>query len=199
LEKNCEEMPGRELDQVARAVPVGRIDFKEVAVARLPLFIVITCQVFDVDLPQKEFLSEDEFEEYLRQYAGEKFSEPARREKFIKKHLDTAIYLEDEIIGGQAWQFNGEVRFKNARSCGFGILKTQSKQFYIFQTSLGRHLPSQMAAYQALTYGLISPDHLALFAGRESRERLRSIIGPEVYAGVAQALGISSLYSAEGE
>lgn len=168
------------------------VPFKEVAVEDLPLFIVITCLVFDVGLPRKEFGSAEEFEEYLREYAAEKFPDPARRERFIKKHLDTAIYLDDEIAGERAWQFNGEVRFKNARACGFGILKAQPGQFFMFQTDRGADPPCQLAAYQALTYGRVNRDFLPLITSREGRDRLKKAVGPGVYSMVAEALGMVS-------
>ncbi|MCL6611834.1 MAG: hypothetical protein K6T66_09885 [Peptococcaceae bacterium] len=185
----AKKTPAPEPDETARLVPVGEITMKEASIRDLPLFIVITGQVFDVDLPQKEFPGEDEFEEYLRRYAGEKFDNPAQREKFIKKHLETAIYMEDEIRGERAWEISGELQFKNARACGFGILKTQSKQFYMFQTGPETDLPSQLAAFQALTYGRISGEFLPLFASGESRNRLKSVIGPGLYARVMEALG----------
>lgn len=179
-----------DLDGAALKVPVGEITFTEVAVKDLPLFVVITCQIFSVDLPQKEFLGEEEFEEYLDKLAREKFANQKDRDKFIKKHRNNALYLDDEIIGDSAFQFNGEVDFKNARLCGFGILKTQSKQFYMFQTSLGIDLPSQLAAYQALTYGRVEGTYLPLFASKENRERFRQMIGDEVYLRVTKALGV---------
>jgi hypothetical protein len=178
------------LDEVAMAVPVGEIRFKEVAVKNLPLYIVITTQVIDVDLPKKEFLSTGEFEDYLHKYAEWKYEKPADREKFIKKHLNNALYLDDEIRGDHAWQFNEEVNFENARKCGFGILKTQSKQFYMFQTNLGVHLPSQFAAYQALTYGMVERKYLPLFGSRDDRNHLKQMIGDEVYPLVLEALGL---------
>lgn len=187
------ELPGLGLDEVAQSVPVGEIPFKEVAVRNLPLFIVITSQVIAVDLPKKEFVSTDEFEEYVNSLAYEKYQDPAGREKFIKKHLNNALYIDDEIKGDYAWQFNGEVIFKNARLCGFGILKTQSKQYYMFQTGLGMDIPSQFAAYQALTYGMVDIRSIPKFADRESREHLKAMIGPEVYSLVAEALGVAEL------
>lgn len=178
-------------DKTGLAVNVGEIPFTRVAVKDLPLYIIITSRVFDTGLPEKEFSGEEEFENYLHRLAGEKFESPERREKFIKKHMNSAIFMVDEISGDHAWQFNGEVRFKNARACGFGILKTQSRQFFMFQTNLGMDLPSQLAAYQALTYGKINREYLPLFATEETRSRLRSLMGDEVYDMVAKALGIS--------
>lgn len=186
------------MDEVTLSVPVGEIPFKEVAVKDLPLHIVITSQVFDVDLPKKEFLSTEEFEEYLGIYAHEKFEKPADRDKFIKKHLNNALYLDDEIKGEHAWQFNEEVNFENARICGFGILKTQSKQFYMFQTNLGVDIPSQFAAYQALTYGMVEKKYLPMFASGGNRNHLKQMIGAEAYELVLEALGITELVK-EGE
>jgi len=180
-------------DESALKIPVGDISFTEVAIGDLPLFIVITSQVFDVDLPVKEFPGEEEFEAYLHRYAREKFTDPVKREKFIKKHLNNALYMDDEIKGDTAWQFNGEVHFQNARRCGFGILKTQSKQFYMFQTSLGIDLPSQFAAYQTLTYGKVEEKYLPLFVTGEGRERLMLMIGEDVYVPVLEALGLAGL------
>lgn len=178
-------------DETGLAVNLGEIPFTRVAVKDLPLYIIITNRVFDTGLPQKEFSGEEEFEDYLQSLAREKFESPGRREKFIKKHMDSAIFMEDEISGDHAWQFNGEVRFKNARACGLGILKTQSRQFFMFQTALGMDLPSQLAAYQALTYGKVNREYLPLFATEETRTRLRSFIGDEVYQEVLNTLGIS--------
>lgn len=186
-------MPAAGPVKVGLSVPAGDIYYKEVYVRDLPLYIVITCQVIDVDLPRKEFTGEEEFEEYLRRYAGQRLAAPAAREKFIKSHLDRALYIEDEIVGDRAWQLGGAVKHKYARACGFGILKTQSKQYYIFQTVLGPDLPSQLAAYQALTCGAVSREFLPLFASRERRERTRSLLGDALYAAVAGALGIAGL------
>lgn len=181
------------LNEVALSVPVGEIPFKEVAITDLPLYIVITTQVIAVDLPKKEFLSTDEFEEYVNQYANEKFENPTKREKFIKKQLNNALYLDDEIEGDYAWQFNDAVDFKNARSCGFGILKTQSKQFYMFQTNLGIDLHAQFAAYQALTYGMVDPKFITQFTSGADLEHLKQVIGDEVYGLVLKALGLTAL------
>lgn len=178
------------LDEAAAAVPVGEIRFKEVAVKDLPLYVVITTQVIAVDLPIKEFLSTGEFEEYLHKYAEGKYEKPADREKFVKKQLNNALYLDDEIRGDHAWQFNEEVNFENARKSGFGILKTQSKQFYMFQTNLGVELPSQFAAYQALTYGMVERKYLPLFADGPARNHFKQMIGEEVYPQVLEALGL---------
>jgi len=191
------KLPELSLNKVALSVPVGEIPFKEVAITDLPLYIVITTQVIAVDLPQKEFLSSDEFEEYVNQYANEKFEKVPQREKFIKKQLNNAMYLDDEIEGDYAWQFNEEVHFKNARLCGFGILKTQSKQFYMFQTNLGIDLPSQFAAYQALTYGRVDPKLLTKFISTNDRKHLKRVIGDEVYRLVLEALGLAELVREE--
>lgn len=180
------------------AAQAGAEPLKEVAVSDLPLFIVITGRVYDVDLPVKEFSGEEEFEEYLRAYAGVKFGDPAKREKFIKRHLDAALYMDDEIAGDRAWEISGEDQFNNARICGFGILKTQSKQFYMFQTPLGPDLPSQLAAFQALTYGRKS-SVLALFASAESRARFKSFLGGDLYASVMKSLGAGGLERPENE
>lgn len=188
------ELSDLALDEVALSMPVGEIPFKEVAIKDLPLYIVITSQVFAVDLPKKEFLSTDEFEDYLDKYALEKFQKTVDREKFIKKQVNNALYMDDEIRGEYAWQFNKEVKdFKYARLCGFGILKTQSKQFYMFQTHLGMDLPSQFAAYQALTYGMVDRKYLPLFACRSSRNHLKKLIGEEAYLLVLDALDITQL------
>lgn len=189
------ELPGPDPDKVGLSVPVGETSFKEVAIKDLPLHIVITTQVFAVGLPKKEFLSTDEFEDYLKRYAEEKFKKDADREKFIKKQMNNALYIDDEIIGEYAWQFNGEVNFKNARMCGFGILKTQSQQLYMFETNLGLDIPSQLAAYQALTYGVVDPKHLPKFSSGKAREHLKFVLGDEVYNQVVEALGISRLVS----
>lgn len=180
-----------DLDQIARSIPVGEIPFKEVAIKDLPLYVVISNLVFAVDLPVKEFLSTEEFEEYLERYADQKFKQPKEREKFIRKQTNNALILEDEIKGEYAWQFNREVRFKNARLCGFGILKTQSKQFYMFQTGMGIDLPSQFAAYQALTYKMINPNLLEVFSTGGSRSHFKRMIGTEVYDMVLEALGVT--------
>lgn len=185
------ELPDLSVDNNLWSVPVAGIPFKEVAIKDLPLYIVISNVVYSVDLPQKEFLSTEEFEDYLEKYAEEKFDNAQERLRFIKKQKNNALYLDDEIIGEHAWQFNGEVRFKNARLCGFGIIKTQSKQFYMFQTSMGIDLPSQFAAYQALTYGMVDPGFVEIFTSREKRERLKQVIGSEVYPMVLKSLGIS--------
>lgn len=182
------------LDEVALSVPVGEICLKEVAIKDLPLFVVITNQVFAVDLPKKEFLSEEEFEEYLNRYALEKFEDSAKREKFIRKQQNNALFQNDEIIGDYAWQWNGEVKdFKNARLCGFGILKAQPRQFFMFNTYLGVDLPSQFAAYQALTYGIVDKKYLAVLATKAAREHFKQMIGIEVYPLVLKALGIAEL------
>lgn len=165
---------------------------KKVAVKDLPLHIVITNMVMSADLPEKEFLSDEEFEEYLKCYAAEIIQDPGKREKFIKKHTNNALFLEDEIIGDFAYQFAGGVNFKNARKCGFGILKTQSREFYMFQTAMGMDLPAQLAAYQALTFGRVCEEDLERLTAAESREHLKKVLGEEVYAEVLKALGISA-------
>lgn len=178
------------LDKAAFEGITAEIPFVEVAIKDLPLFIVITSQVFSVDLPQKEFLSEEDFEEYLERLARERFENQKDRDKFIKKHQNNALYLEDEIIGDSVFQFNGEVDFKNARLCGFGILKTQSKQFYMFQTSLGIDLPAQFAAYQALAFGKVDRQYLPLLATENGRDHLKKVMGEDVYGAVLQALNL---------
>lgn len=187
------DLPGLNLDEAARSIPVVNLPITEVAVKDLPLFIVITNIVLTTELPQKEFLSTGEFEEYVEEYAQNKFQNPVQREKFVKRQTNNALFLDDEIKGNRAWQQKGEVIFPNARKCGFGILKTQSKQFYMFQTSMGMDLPSQLAAYQALTYRTIGLKHLPLFASREDRSRLKFNLGAEIYLEVLQALGIAGL------
>ncbi|MCL6479120.1 MAG: hypothetical protein K6T65_12010 [Peptococcaceae bacterium] len=186
-------LPAPVPDKVGQSVPVGEIPLKEVAIKDLPLYIVVTGQVFAVGLPKKEFLSEEEFAEYLSTYARQRFENQAAREKFIKKQMNNALYVDDEIKGEYAWQFNGEVNFKNARICGFGILKTQSQQFYMFETNLGMDISAQLAAYQALTYGVVNAVYLPLFASRESRSHLELALGGEVYRQVIDTLGIAGL------
>ncbi|MFZ5650407.1 MAG: hypothetical protein ACOY4I_06100 [Bacillota bacterium] len=176
-------------------IPVGDAPFKKAAVRDLPLHIVITNIVMSAGLPKKEFLSDEEFEEYLAGYAGENIQDPEKREKFIKKHTNNALFLDDEIVGDFAYQFSGGVDFKNARKCGFGILKTQSGEFYMFQTTMGIDLPAQLAAYQALTFGSISAKDLHRVTTAEGRERLKITLGNGVFAEVLEALGISNMVS----
>lgn len=153
--------------------------------------MVITNQVFNVDLPQKEFLGEMEYEAYLKRLAQERYDNDRDREKFVKKHLNNALYLDDEIIGESVFHYNQAVDFENARLCGFGILKTQSKQFYMFQTGLGIDLPYQLAAYQALTFGFIDETYGPLLAAREGRERLQQVVGADVFRLVMERLGLA--------
>lgn len=179
----------------APAIPVCEVPLKNVAVKDLPLHIVITNIVMSADLPKKEFLSDEEFEEYLKRYAADIIQDPAKREKFIKKHTNNALFLDDEIVGDFAYQFAGRVNFKNARKCGFGILKTQSQEFYMFQTAMGMDLPAQLAAYQALTFGCVSEKDLDRLTTAGGREHMKTVLGEEVYAEVLEALGISNMVS----
>ena len=184
---------GLNLDDLFPSVPLADLPLTEVAVKDLPLFIVISNTVLTSDLPKKEFLSTEEFEEYLASYAEEEFQNSVQRQKFIKRQTNNALFLDDEIKGHYVWQLNGEVIFPNARKCGFGILKTQYKQFYMFQTSMGMNFPSQLAAYQALTYGNVSFTQLPLFASREDRARLKFYLGEEIYVEVLESLGVAGL------
>lgn len=178
------------LDKIGSSVPVGEIPFKVAAVKDLPLYIVITNMVYDVDLPQKEFMSDMEFEDYLVQYANDRFSDPKKREKFVKIHQNNALYVDDEIIGEQAYQFTKEVKLVYARMCNLGILKTESKQFYLFQTGLGMDINSQLTAYQALTYGMINKSFLPQLATEDSRKHMKAMVGEKVYTLTLKSLGI---------
>ena len=53
------DSPGLYPDESALKIPAGDISFTELAIGDLPLSIVITSQVFNVDLPVKEFPGED--------------------------------------------------------------------------------------------------------------------------------------------
>lgn len=190
-----EEARGITSDAVNTPIPVGEIDFTEVPLRSLPLYVVITNQVFNVDLPQKEFLGEMEYEAYLERLAQERYDKDRDREKFVKKHLNNALYLDDEIIGESVFHYNQAVDFESARLCGFGILKTQSKQFYMFQTSLGIDLPYQLAAYQALTFGFVGQKYQPLLASKEARERLKQVVGADVYRLAMERLGLTGFLS----
>lgn len=168
--------------------PVEDVPLKIVAVKDLPLHIVITNIVMSAGLPKKEFLSTEDFEEYLKGYAFLHFQDQAQRERFIKRQTNNALFLEDEILGDYVYQMGGKVDFPNARKCGLGILKTQSKEFYMFQTHMGMDLNAQLAAYQALTYGSVSEKDLHLFGTGEGKSHLRAVLGEEVYAQVLGAL-----------
>ena len=172
-------------------VPSGEIFRREAAVKDLPLYLVLTSLVLTTGLPKKEFRGEDDFEETLDRYAREKFKDPGDREKFIKKQKRNALYLKDEIMGESAWQFNGDVHIDNAVKCGFGVLKSEARQYYMFQTPLGMDLPSQFAAYQALTFRMVQPEYRHLFASREMRAHFKNMIGADVYPVVLEALGIA--------
>ncbi|MHB1043169.1 MAG: hypothetical protein ACYC0Q_10090 [Eubacteriales bacterium] len=181
------EQGGQNLDEVALSISAGRVPLKEVLIKDLPLYLVFTSLVFASGLPKKEFLSSEEFEGYLTRYAGEKFEKPGDREKFIKRQKNNAVIVVDEIYGDTAWQIEEE-NFDYARLCGFGVLKSEAKLFYMFQTILVKDLPSQMAAYQALAYGRVDHGLLPLFATRKKRERLKELIGESVYSQVLKAI-----------
>ncbi|MFZ5647599.1 MAG: hypothetical protein ACOY30_08270 [Bacillota bacterium] len=189
------QSPGHKTGESGLIIPVKEVPFKKVAVRDLPLHIVITNIVMTAGLPKKEFLSDVEFEEYLNRYAVENIQDPAKREKFIKKQTNNALFLDDEIAGDFAYQLNGRVDFKNARKCGFGILKTQSREFYMFQTAMGMDLPTQLAAYQALTFGCISEKDLHRFTTAGGREHLKMVLGEDVYNDVLKALKIPQMAS----
>lgn len=197
-EKLVSELHGRPLDEVARSIPTGKVPLKEVLIKDLPLYLIFTSLVFTSGLPKNEFLSTEEFEEYLVQYAGEKLEKPPEREKFIKKQKNNAVIVEDEIVGDSAWHIE-EDNFDNARLCGFGVLKSEAKLFYMFQTIIGKDLPSQLAAYQALAHGMVEPGFLPLFATKKDRERLKEVIGAGVYNRVLKALGVSEIVGEEAE
>lgn len=188
-EKSVYESPGSALDEVALSIPSGSIPLKEVLIKDLPLYLVFTSLVFAAGLPEKEFLSSEEFEDYLARYAGEKFEKTAERKKFIKRQKNNAVIVGDEIVGETAWLIDEE-DFDYARLCGFGVLKSEAKLYYMFQTVLGKDLQSQMAAFQALAHGMIDYRFLPLFATGENRARFKEMIGEAVYSRVLRALGI---------
>ena len=183
------DTPAAAPDAAARAIPTGAVPLKKVPVKDLPLYLVLTSLVLAGDLPEKEFPGWEEFTAYLEKYAGERFADGRERERFIKRQKNNAVTVVDEIIGEDAWQIEEE-HFDTARLCGFGVLKSEAKLYYMFQTILGRDLPSQLAAFQALAYGRIEPAYLRLFASGEERARLQKNLGPALYARVLKALGI---------
>ncbi|MFZ5595399.1 MAG: hypothetical protein ACOY31_00080 [Bacillota bacterium] len=176
------------LDELALSIPVEDIPLKEVAVEDLPLHIVISSRVYTVGLPVNEFSGTEEFDEYIERYAREKYSDTAKINRFIKRQKINALVIEDEIKGDRVWQYDGKVRFKNARLCSFGILKAQPGQYFMFDAGFQADPAYHLAAYQALTYKSISRYHLPLFAGPESRENTKSAIGNQLYNMVMKAL-----------
>lgn len=188
-DRSFNEQGGQNLDEVALSISAGRVHLKEVLIKDLPLYLVFTSLVFAAGLPEKEFLSSEEFEDYLARYAGEKFEKTAERKKFIKRQKNNAVIVGDEIVGETAWLIDEE-DFDYARLCGFGVLKSEAKLYYMFQTVLGKDLQSQMAAFQALAHGMVDCRFLPLFATGENRARFKEMIGEAVYSRVLKALGI---------
>ncbi|MCL6638966.1 MAG: hypothetical protein K6T80_04685 [Firmicutes bacterium] len=186
-----DQTPGITLDETGLAVPAGEIVMTEVPVKDLPLYIILTNMVFAAGLPQTEFKSDEEFDDYLARYAEEHFPDPKERARFIKRQKINAVRVPDEIQSEYAWQFNGDVHIDNARLCGFGVLKSEAKLYYMFQAGPGGDIPSQFAAYQALTFGMVDKKYLPLLGSPSAREKLKNAVGSGVYRMVAEALGIA--------
>ena len=186
----AKELSDLKPDGIASSIPVGIFDMEKVPFKTLPRYRIVTENVFAFDLPKSEFLSWQEFINYLSRYAKGVYSDPLEIEEFIEEQTEKAIIERDDITGDYGWRFNGEVNVKNAKLCGFGVLKTLSGRRYMFQTGLGMDLPSQIVAYQALTYGIVEEKYLKLFSSKGDRAYLKYMVGVQVYELVLDHIGI---------